>query len=118
MTKKEEPSKSRDSSACENVIPGEQGLQGIPGEQERNGKAMPRSKAIMTFGFGEFKCPGQQIATVEIKLIILFFLKSFRLKIDCTNAPDFDIKHVGFGVYPPNTDVTITVASPCDAAGS
>jgi len=115
MTKKEEPSKSRDSSACENVIPGEQGLQT---KFFKNGKAIPRSKAIMTFGFGEFKCPGQQIATVEIKLIILFFLKSFRLKIDCTNAPDFDIKHVGFGVYPPNTDVNITVASPCDAAGS
>lgn len=65
----------------------------------------------MTFGFGSTRCPGRHIAMIEIKLVTLALLKHFdvRLSDPDRKLPGSDLTHLGFGVMPPDHDVSVTI---------
>ncbi|XP_039256438.2 cytochrome P450 7B1-like [Styela clava] len=79
---------------------------GVPGYR------VSASRAILTFGYGTNRCPGRHIALIEIKLCVLIFLRHFRLELlnPDEKPPPFDMRHLGFGVMPPLSDVLVKIS--------
>ena len=76
----------------------------------KNGRRISLASSILTFGFGEGKCPGRHWAFMEIKLLILSLLTCFEPNLTTQETPQKDMSYVGFGVLPPNCDVTVNLA--------
>lgn len=78
----------------------------------KGGNELPPGAGFLAFGAGAGLCPGRKFARGEIKTVIVYLLRSFRLSLDeGVKMPELEFSRLGLGIFPPATDIFISVDS-------
>ena len=75
----------------------------------KDGKKIAPSRSHLAFGFGKGKCPGQNLAIMEIKLITIVLFTFFNPSLETNLPPQPNMYHVGLGILPPKDSVKINL---------